>query len=436
MRHGIAASVMNNIAALFTTAAAPVSGVSVAAPEEDAGKSVFATLLAQLQGGAPANQGQSGSPTGNGSFVAPGQKVSAAIKGAHLAGMKANARGGAAQNGEAANNTLPSDLAGIALGNQPAQAADKIKAQFASEAAAQSALADVQVTGNKPAATDAGKQTAELKAADIPPATNTNDALHPAFAQLLANANAAAGRVKAPAVHAGTKHASGDTQTANTVSPTINAQHHALIADDKSAISQNGNSGSAGQQNSSGQHAHQAFTGVKPVDTSAAAQASATTQPQGFAAELVQVQSAANGAPLPGQVPLEALAVQIARKFDQGLSQFEISLHPAELGKLDISLNVSDDGRVNAVLRAERPETLDLLRQDSRQLETQLRQAGLDVGSNSLSFQLSHGNNQRQAQNNQEFGKAFGQQAQAQASEETKINYVAVRKRDGLDIHV
>ena len=398
---------------------------------------MFAALLAQLQGATQGTQGSSGSAAGNLGQVPPGQKISAAAKAAHHAGMKANVRGNGAPNADVANGTLPSDLAGIALGNQPTQPADRIKAQFASEAAAQTALADAQVAGTSTSAATAGKASADLKAADLPPATDTSDALHPAFAQLIANANAAAGRAKAPAVHAGTKHASGgDTQTTTKITPTINAQHHSLIADDKSAISQGAGNGNAGQQNSSGQNAHQAFTGVKPVDASAAAQASTMTQPQGFAAELVQVQSAANGAPLPGQVPLEALAVQIARKFDQGLSQFEISLHPAELGKLDISLNVSDDGRVNAVLRAERPETLDLLRQDSRQLESQLRQAGLDVGSNSLSFQLSHGNNQRQAQSGQEFGKALGHQAQGQASEETKINYVAVRKRDGLDIHV
>ena len=94
-------------------------------------------------------------------------------------------------------------------------------------------------------------------------------------------------------------------------------------------------------------------------------------------------------------VPLEALAVQIARKFEAGVSQFEISLHPAELGQIDISLSVADDGHIQAVLRAERPETLELLQRDARSLEQQLRQAGLEVGSNALSFSLSGGNGQQ-----------------------------------------
>jgi flagellar hook-length control protein FliK len=135
-------------------------------------------------------------------------------------------------------------------------------------------------------------------------------------------------------------------------------------------------------------------------------------------------------------VPLDALAVQIARRFDEGSSQFDISLHPAELGKVDVSLNVSQDGRVHAVLRAERAETLDLLRQDARSLETQLRQAGLDVGANSLSFQLSQGGNQRQQASAADFAKTFSQDDGSASADIVKTAYVAVRKRDGLDIHV
>jgi multidrug efflux pump subunit AcrA (membrane-fusion protein) len=68
-------------------------------------------------------------------------------------------------------------------------------------------------------------------------------------------------------------------------------------------------------------------------------------------------------------------------------------------------------------------------------LETQLRQAGLDVGSNALSFQLSHGNAHRQnsAARNNGFSSALddGQQPAEQVT-----SYVATRKRDGVDIHV
>ncbi|MBP6012781.1 MAG: flagellar hook-length control protein FliK [Alphaproteobacteria bacterium] len=136
-------------------------------------------------------------------------------------------------------------------------------------------------------------------------------------------------------------------------------------------------------------------------------------------------------------VPLDALAVNIARKVEAGVSQFDITLHPAELGKLEISLSVADDGRIHAALRAERPETLDLLQRDARQLESQLRQAGLDVGSNSLSFSLSQGNGQ---QRHQPFvgwpAFADAQAAAGAAKEQALTAYVTVRDRDGVDIRV
>lgn len=135
-------------------------------------------------------------------------------------------------------------------------------------------------------------------------------------------------------------------------------------------------------------------------------------------------------------VPLEALAVHIARKFEAGVSQFEIRLHPAELGQLDISLSVADDGHVTAVVRAERPETLDLLQRDARSLETQLRQAGLDVTSNSLNFSLSNGNGGRQTPFIGWPGFADAQDAQNAAKPDAVSTYIATRRPDGLDIRV
>lgn len=152
---------------------------------------------------------------------------------------------------------------------------------------------------------------------------------------------------------------------------------------------------------------------------------------------LIDMQAMSNPTTVTPQaaVPLDALAVHIARKFEAGTNQFEIRLHPAELGHLDISLSVAEDGHVQAVLRAERPETLDLLQRDARVLEQQLRQAGLEVGSNALSFSLSSGNGQRQS-------PFLGWPAFAEASDtgaakqDAASTYIAVRKSGGIDIRI
>jgi len=155
-----------------------------------------------------------------------------------------------------------------------------------------------------------------------------------------------------------------------------------------------------------------------------------------FAVELRHATQAPHGATPTMHVPLEALAVNIARRVEQGLNQFEISLTPAELGKLDISLKIGDDGRVHAVLRAERQDTLDLLRQDARTLENQLRQAGLDVGSNALSFQLSQGQGHKykMAMTDDRFGQA--KNLDERSADVVATTFVASRRSDGVDIHV
>jgi len=182
-----------------------------------------------------------------------------------------------------------------------------------------------------------------------------------------------------------------------------------------------------------------------PQARPSAADAPTTPQPQTIAAapppvlpsiiEAQQMATVVVAAPQAG-IPLDALAVHIARKFEAGANQFEIRLHPAELGQLDISLTVADDGHVHAVLRVERPETLDLLQRDARSLEQQLRQAGLEVGSNALSFSLSGGNGQRHAPFTG--WPAFAEAQTNPPADEAVVaaKYLAVRMRDGIDIRV
>lgn len=99
---------------------------------------------------------------------------------------------------------------------------------------------------------------------------------------------------------------------------------------------------------------------------------------------------------LPGQaqatqVPTTAIAMQIARHVQKGVNTFEIRIDPPELGRVDVKLEMTD-GRVNAHLVVEKPETLDLLQRDSRALQQALRDAGLDVNEDTLNFSLSDEN--------------------------------------------
>ncbi len=60
----------------------------------------------------------------------------------------------------------------------------------------------------------------------------------------------------------------------------------------------------------------------------------------------------------------------------------------AALGHIEVQLELSHDGRITAVVTAEKSETLELLQRDARGLERALQEAGLRTNSDSLNFNL------------------------------------------------
>jgi flagellar hook-length control protein FliK len=88
---------------------------------------------------------------------------------------------------------------------------------------------------------------------------------------------------------------------------------------------------------------------------------------------------------------LNQLAAQISSRFNKGNRVFDIRLDPAELGRVDVRLEMTGDQRVSAVLTVERAETLAELQRAARDLERALNEAGLELDGNGLEFQLSEG---------------------------------------------
>lgn len=88
----------------------------------------------------------------------------------------------------------------------------------------------------------------------------------------------------------------------------------------------------------------------------------------------------------------QQLAAQITRRFDAGSRVFDIRLDPAELGRVDVRLELMPDQRVQAILSAERQETLADLQRSAKDLARALSEAGLDLADDGLSFQLAEDN--------------------------------------------
>jgi flagellar hook-length control protein FliK len=110
----------------------------------------------------------------------------------------------------------------------------------------------------------------------------------------------------------------------------------------------------------------------------------------------VQLTRAAPGmAHLP---PSEQVGITVARMVKAGVTQFEMQLSPAELGKVGIKLEINKDGLVRATVTADNPAAYAALQKDAGAMEKILQQAGLETDANSLSFNLREGETQSHQQ--------------------------------------
>jgi flagellar hook-length control protein FliK len=108
---------------------------------------------------------------------------------------------------------------------------------------------------------------------------------------------------------------------------------------------------------------------------------------------------AAQPAPVPeARVPAEpgrmghGMAVAIARHTAEGGGEaLTVRLNPAEFGRIDVTLSFDDRGTLRAVLAAETPAALDMLRRDSADLGRALSDAGMRTDAQSFRFDTRQG---------------------------------------------
>lgn len=86
--------------------------------------------------------------------------------------------------------------------------------------------------------------------------------------------------------------------------------------------------------------------------------------------------------------PADQVAVKLSATAKDGGGRVTVRLNPEELGKVDVKMEIANDGKVRAVIAVERPETLELLQRDAKGLEKALQDAGLQTDGDSLEFDL------------------------------------------------
>jgi flagellar hook-length control protein FliK len=106
----------------------------------------------------------------------------------------------------------------------------------------------------------------------------------------------------------------------------------------------------------------------------------------------------ATGAP----VPVSGLAIALAASVQSGKTRFEMRLDPADLGRIDVRIDVNRSGQVTSHLIVEKPETLSMLQHDAPQLQQALNDAGLKTGGGGLQFSLRDQSSSGQNNGNQQ----------------------------------
>jgi hypothetical protein len=128
-------------------------------------------------------------------------------------------------------------------------------------------------------------------------------------------------------------------------------------------------------------------------------------------------------------VPL--LANEILRKSGGRSAQFDISLTPEGLGKVDVQISINPRGELTASMVFDTPQAAAELRGRAAELQKSLEQAGFQVSQNGLSFsdtsRQGFGSAQQQAQHDQRQGPAHAR-AFTQASDTASLTDLAAAK--------
>ena len=142
----------------------------------------------------------------------------------------------------------------------------------------------------------------------------------------------------------------------------------ATVASSLSSTPSDATAGTASSSGSAG------IAGSTPLNTSAA-------DPQSLA---ILPRSAALAASAVAQVNVVLQRAGLSKAADS----LTVQLDPAELGRVEVKLKMTKDAPVHATVTADRPQTLEILRNDKGALERALQSAGLSTNSGSLSFNL------------------------------------------------
>ncbi|HEY8572159.1 flagellar hook-length control protein FliK [Phenylobacterium sp.] len=140
---------------------------------------------------------------------------------------------------------------------------------------------------------------------------------------------------------------------------------------------------------------------AEPAGVEAAALEAATVEPEAEApdaqgpAQAASTASSSAPAAAAAHTPVRgspetvaAMAAQIIKKLDARSTRFDLELHPADLGRVDVRIEINHQGRVSAAMAFDNPQAAAELKGRAGELQKALEQAGFDL-SGGMSFDVA-----------------------------------------------
>jgi flagellar hook-length control protein FliK len=222
---------------------------------------------------------------------------------------------------------------------------------------------------------------------------------------VLASANAkgpAQGNNQAAANQANATHGSPQAVAAQNQAAQNQAQNQAQQNANQNAQTQaasalgDGKGGAQGVQSAQGASATAGSAGGDSgAGQTAATNSSTNTQQTQQSQQSQQAQANGQGkAATTSQPVADQISVKVTKAIQAGTDRISVQLRPAELGRVDVKMELGHDGRVMAVVTAENKDTLELLKRDSADLQKAFEEAGLKLDSGDLNFNLRGGESQ------------------------------------------
>lgn len=109
------------------------------------------------------------------------------------------------------------------------------------------------------------------------------------------------------------------------------------------------------------------------------------------------------------------MGVEIARRIKEGKQEIMLRLDPAEMGRVEVRMSFDGDGRLRAVVSADNPAALDILRRDAGDLIRSLSDSGLRTDAQSFKFDARGGEQGQQPWHRQQ-AAGSGHRAKSDAS--------------------